>query len=799
MNKHSIIRLVSVILLIVGLGYQATECLAQEAEDADKTLSPYFLVKSDDPTVDQMPLQATSATVNIAGVIADVQVKQVYKNEGKKPLEAIYVFPGSTRAAVYGMKMTIGERTIVAKIEKRETARQQYEQAKQEGKSASLLEQQRPNVFQMNVANIMPGDLIVVEMSYTELLVPTESIYEFVYPTVVGPRYSNLPASEAPASEKWVANPYTHEGEKPTYTFDVAVNLSAGLPIQQVTCPSHKVNVQYDGKAFASVKLDESEKQGGNRDYILKYQLAGGQIESGLLLFQWKPTPGPSEEGKAENFFLLMAQPPKEVKPANIPAREYIFIVDVSGSMNGYPLDISKTVLRNLIGNLQPHEMFNVLLFSGGNTVLSDKGSLAATKANIQKAINVIDRQRGGGGTEILPALTRALNLPRAEGMSRTVVIVTDGYVRVEPEVFDLIRKNLGKANLFAFGIGSAVNRLIIEGMAHVGMGEPFILTKPDQAPAQAEKFRQYIQSPVLTNITIDFGTFQASEVEPRSVPDVLSERPVIVFGKWQGEPQGTITLTGMTGNNQKYAQRFEVGNVAPRQENVALRYLWARHQIMILGDYNLLQPSDERVELITDLGLQYNLLTQYTSFVAIDSEVRNKEGDSTTVNQPLPLPEGVSDLAVGLPAAPMMSQKAVMPSSRAVPMEKGKGMLQTEEAESSGRFFPSVGETKAQVEPMPTALPTSTAATQIKTVNAKTFTLLNGVWTDSAHSQEKTIIKLKRGSKAYNDLLAAKPELKAYFDVGENVIVNLGQYSVEIAEDGQTELTPEEIQKLLK
>ncbi len=172
----------------------ATAVSAQQAEFADKTLSPYFFVKSDDPAVDQLPLQSTSAIVNISGVIADVEVTQGYKNEGERPLEAIYIFPASTRAAIYGMKMIIGERTINAIVRTRDKARHEYELAKQQGKSASLLEQQRPNVFQINVANIMPGDVVRVELSYTELLVPADRVYEFVYPTVVGPRYSNQPA-----------------------------------------------------------------------------------------------------------------------------------------------------------------------------------------------------------------------------------------------------------------------------------------------------------------------------------------------------------------------------------------------------------------------------------------------------------------------------------------------------------------------------------------------------------------------------------------------------------------------------
>ncbi len=214
--------MLSLILFIPGISH------TQKPENGDdKTLSPYFFVKSDDPAVDQLPLKSTSAVANISGVIADVTVTQVYKNEGKKTIEAIYVFPASTRAAVYGMKMVIGKRVIEAKIKKRDEARKDYEDAKKQGKSASLLEQQRPNVFQMNVANIMPGDEIRVELKYTELLVPADKVYEFAYPTVVGPRYSNKPANGALPSDKWVQNPYLHEGEKAPFTFDITVNISS--------------------------------------------------------------------------------------------------------------------------------------------------------------------------------------------------------------------------------------------------------------------------------------------------------------------------------------------------------------------------------------------------------------------------------------------------------------------------------------------------------------------------------------------------------------------------------------------
>ena len=649
-------------------------------EHQDRTLSPFFFVKSGHPQVDQLPLKSTSARVNISGVMADVLVTQVYKNEGQKPLEAIYIFPASTRAAVYGLKMTIGIRVIEARIQKRDEARRAYEQAREQGKTASLLEQQRPNVFQMNVAHILPGDTIQVELNYTELLVPTDRVYEFVYPTVVGPRYSNRPSEAAPASEHWVKNPFLRQGENPPYAFDLAVNLAAGLPIADLACPSHKVESHFSSPSLAKVKLARSENRGGNRDFILRYRLAGEQIQSGLLL----------SEGDQENFFLLMMQPPKRVAKEQLPGREYIFIVDVSGSMHGFPLDISKTLLKNLIGRLRPADRFNLLLFSGGSSVLSEQ-SLPASQENVDRAIRLIDRQRGGGSTELLPALKRALSLEKSEGYSRTLVIATDGYVTVEEAVFDLIRKNIGQANLFAFGIGSSVNRQIIEGMAHVGMGEPFILTRPEEALHQAERFREMIQSPVLTRIKVDFNGFSVSEVEPAGVPDLFAERPIILFGKWRGRPQGQITLTGLSGEGP-FQEIIEVKGIAPQKTNRALRYLWARHRITILSDFNQLRSDDRRIREITELGLTYNLLTAYTAFVAVDTEIRNQGGTATTVKQPLPLPQGVSDYAVGgngkvAALAPFRSSAQFAPAESGDSSHPKKPLLKNEEKDKENGF----------------------------------------------------------------------------------------------------------------
>lgn len=603
-------------------------------ESEDKTLSPYFFIPDGDPMNDQMPLLSTDVQVNIAGVVADVCVKQVYKNDGQRPIEAIYTFPASTRAAVYGMKMTIGKRILVAEIQEKQQARQTYETAKKEGKRASLLEQQRPNVFQMNVANIIPGDVIEVELSYTELLIPENGVYEFVYPTVVGPRYNNTPKTQARENEQFVENPYLEAREKPKSTLTLQTNIQAGLPISEVGSTSHKIQANYQGLDKVNIILDE--KYGGNRDFILQYELKGKQIESGLLLV----------EGQQENYFMLMMQPPKRVETKDIPPRDYVFIIDISGSMRGYPLDISKKLMQDLIGNLRPEDKFNVLLFAGSNEVFAEQ-SISATPANLQKAISWLNGSRGGGGTELLSAMNRALSLPKTDGYSRSFVIATDGYVTVEKETFDLIRNKLDEANIFAFGIGSSVNRHIIEGMAYMGQGEPFIVTKQKQAPEKAEQLRQYISTPVLTDIDLQYKGLDVYDVSQQSIPDLFANRPVVIYGKYKGKANGEITLKGKRGK-QKYTQTINVAKVSADAENGALRYLWARDRIRTLNDYNGLQMNEDTKKEITNLGINYNLLTEYTSFVAVDKQVVNKDGKTTTVKQPLPMPEGVSNDAIG-------------------------------------------------------------------------------------------------------------------------------------------------------
>ncbi len=628
-----------------------------DEQSEDRTLAPYFVIKDADEAVDRFPLKDTTVKTNINGIIAETYVTQTYTNEGQNPINASYVFPASSNVTVHGLTITVGSQTVTARIKEKEEAREEFEEAKSEGKSASLMEQQRPNVFTMDVANIMPGATAVIELHYTELIQPVDGIYEFVFPTVVGPRYINTQKTELTASQleyrvktyiaengentdEWAASPYLPEGELPEGTYNITVNLSTGVPITDLSCKSHKVNVISGGESAACVTLADSEDYAGNRDFILKYKLTGEELQSGLML----------TEGEDENFFMLTVQPPQRYEPEDIPSREYIFVLDISGSMYGYPLDTAKSLIRNLVGNLvyrqDKTDTFNLILFSDEFYQLSPT-SLPATAENIQSAVSLIDSLDGTGGTEMLPALTQALSIPMNQDTARSVVIITDGYICDEKEIFQLINENMENTNFFSFGIGTSVNSYLINGIATAGLGESFIVTDEEDAQVSSERFRTYISAPLLTDIRIEYDGFDVYDVEPAAPSTLFAQKPIVLFGKWKGNAEGAIKITGKTGS-QDYVQEIPVTDAQICTDNSPLSLLWARSRLQRITDYGCSSDNPDIKEEVTRLGLTYNMMTPYTSFVAVIDTVVNPDGNADDVQQANPLPLGVSDLAVG-------------------------------------------------------------------------------------------------------------------------------------------------------
>ena len=601
---------------------------------AQKTESPYIKVLTKEAII---PLKSTKAVVQIVGKIAYIKITQTYHNKSNKAIEAEYVFPLSTKGAVHGMKMKIGNRSTTAKIYEKNTAEKIYNNAIREGKRASKLAQHRPNIFQINLGNIQPNDEVSIELLYTEMLTPVEGEYQFIFPGVVGPRFSG----EEKVNNPKTIIPFTPTGFSETFNYDINVNIRTGTIIQYVNSSSHDIKVHYPDALSAELSLSKNNVSPANRDFILNYTMRGAEIEPGLLLY----------EGKDENFFSLMIEPPKKVITEKIPPREYIFIVDVSGSMMGYPIDVAKSLLRNLLGDLKQTDVFNILLFSAENKVFQ-KNSVNANDENLKKALQFLNGtfSNYGKGTHLLEALKKSYQLPRKINSSaRTMVVITDGYVTVEKEVFQLIENNLDNASVVSFGIGNGVNRFLIEGLAKVGQSNSFIATSKEEAFKVSKVFKKYISSPLLTQIKLNKDNFEIYEVTPKSIPDVFSDRPIMIYGKYKGKASGSIQLSGYQGKT-KVTKTIKIKNSNLSSSNKALKYLWARKRIEQLDDYRTHFGDDVKDQVVA-LGLAYNLASKYTSFVAVDNEIISNKGALNTTKQPLPMTLGVKYSSIGIEA----------------------------------------------------------------------------------------------------------------------------------------------------
>ncbi len=619
------------------------------AARADEKSAPYFQVigeNTDDSSGEVLPLKSSSAKVSIDGTIARVQLTQRYANSGSVPIEAVYVFPASTRAAVHGMTLTTGGRVIAARIKESVKAKSEYATAKAEKKTAALLEEQRPNVFQMSVANLLPGDDIDVEIDWSETIPAVDSTYEFVFPTVVGPRYTG--GSGAAKGETWTWNPHLLPGTPNPAAFALNVSLTTTLPLAEVKCPSHPVKIDFKAKDQALVKIDgKSGEDAANRDFILRWKLGNDQVDAGLLLHR----------GQAMNHFLLQIAPPPRVSLDQIPPRDYVIVIDVSGSMAGFPLDTAKSLLKNLVQGLRSNDTFNVVRFATDSGVLSEE-PLAANPANVALANEFIDSQTSRGGTELEAALKRALALPGGENRSRSILLITDGFISADAETAALVRDNIGKANLFTFGIGSSVNRELLESVARAGGGEPVIVTTGNEAAPAAAKFREIVANPVLAKVRIMAEGVTLGGIEPDPHPDVFASRPLVVTGNWTGEPTGKIIVRGIGGNGMPFEKSIDLARAAAKGlDHPALPVLWARERVRRLTD---LKRDDDSIREITSLGLSYSLLTPYTSFLAVDESPREFKGVAQTVKQPVPLPKGVGESAIG--GSPAMVKNASVP-----------------------------------------------------------------------------------------------------------------------------------------
>jgi Ca-activated chloride channel family protein len=578
------------------------------------------------------PLRHTDVRATVSGFVARVVVTQEFTNPLAEPIEALYTFPLSERGAVDAMEMRTGERVIRGSIKEREEARRIYEAARAAGKLAGLLDQERPNVFTQTIANLLPGATVTVRIEYVEPLVFEAGQFSLSVPTVVGPRF-NPPGLVPDAGA--ITPPITPEGTRAGHDIAIAVDIDAGVPIGAIDSRLHEIDVERPGPMRAAVRLAERAAI-PNRDFVLAWTVGGDEVRSTVLTHR-----RPGEDGYAT--FVLV--PPAQVATANVAPKELIFVVDRSGSQSGLPLMKAKETLHWILDHLHSQDTFQIVSFSNQTEMLFERPQ-AVTLENVQRARTYIDALDANGGTYMADAVERVCQLPADGNRLRIVTFMTDGYVGNDFEVLGLVRKLRGTSRWFAFGTGNSVNRFLIDGMARLGGGEAEYVLLNEPGEVVAQKFWQRIGSPVLTDVRLEFEGLDVVQALPAAPADVWAERPLVVQARYQRAGRGRVVLRGFR-QGRPYEQALDVVLPERADANAAIASMWARAQVddLMAQDLAAMQngnfPAALRTAII-EVALAHRLVTQFTSFVAVEERVVNEGGRVRTVEVPVEMPQGV-------------------------------------------------------------------------------------------------------------------------------------------------------------
>ncbi len=673
MQQHWIITLLSALtILSMSSGTAFSETLQPITSMEQEVTQGALRVEVDEEIV-ECPLKHTDVKANISGFIARVTVTQTFHNPYDEKIEAVYVFPLPHTAAIDDMTMTVGDRRIVGLIKRRAEAQAIYQEAIKQGKTASLLEQERPNIFTQSVGNIQPNDEVRIEISYVDVLDYDMGTYEFHFPMVVGPRYipgtpttkmPELPdelegkvgelegtldgvrdganpsgTGVAPDTDRVpdasrITPPVLKPGYRTAHDISLAVSLDAGVPIQDIKIVNHKAEVDRVDASGATTVLSPADSI-PNKDFVMKYAVVGEKPEMAVLAHS---------NGPEQGYFMLMIQPKLDAELAEAPPREIVFLVDVSGSMRGEPTQKVKETMHHFLRRTKPNDTVQVITFSNRADKLFEKPA-PAIQANIEHALNFTQQIRGGGGTEMLKAIKLVLNEPVDPERVRIVVMLTDGYIGNEAEIIAEIDRRAGDQIRFsALGIGTSPNRYLIDGVAKHGGGLADVIElNTDPGPLVAQ-IAERIHRAQLAKIQIDWNGLSVYETYPRRIPELWAGRPVIMFGRYGAGGSKEIRLSGSAeGKPLKYKLHVTLRDVQPAHD--VLSKVWARKKIEDISARLYTANAPEIIEEITNIALTHRLMTQYTSFVAVD------ENDMQPINQeakaprqvvvPVPLPEG--------------------------------------------------------------------------------------------------------------------------------------------------------------
>lgn len=637
MKTKMLVWMVLSAVLIAGIAPRVFADLTERGEGS------FQVISDGDPEGKPriLPLKHTSVRAEISGFVAKVNVTQIFTNPSKNPIEAVYVFPLPENSAVNKMLLKVGKRVIKGKIKKREEAKQIYEDAKAQGKTAALLDQERPNIFTQSVANIPPGKKILVTLTYIQDMSYDNSVYKFVFPMVVGPRF--IPGNaKGRTGTGWaddtdrvtdasrITPPVLRPNERSGHDIAITVKLDAGIKLKNIHSPSHKITVSKQDSSKAEIALDTADSI-PNKDFILTYKPAGDAVQAAVLAHK---------TGK-DGYLTLMIQPKAKLPLSGITPKELVIAIDVSGSMGGFPLDTAKRTALKCLDGMNPNDTFQIMTFASGNK-LHFASPLKNTSENISRAKSVINTLRGGGGTRMLEAIQKALEFPKDSERLRIVLFMTDGLIGNEREILALLRRN--DSRVFPLGVGSSPNRYLLEEMAVLGRGTVQYVRnnmKSEKLEKLMEDFHERIAKPCITDLSVDWKGLDILDATPALMPDLFAGQPVFMHARYREAGQAGVVLKGKI-RGKPWQMKLDVKLPEKEKKHKAMGPLWARTRIKDFSRkmYKHGRNNDLKDD-ITRLALKHQLVSEYTSFVAVDDSGPTVKGKSMTVPVAVRLPHG--------------------------------------------------------------------------------------------------------------------------------------------------------------
>ncbi len=602
------------------------------------------------------PVLDTDVSIRVTGMIARTTVSQHFRNGTGSCVEGLYVFPLPEGSAVDAMRLVVGDRIIEGEIREREEARKVYEQAKSEGRKASLVEQERPNVFTTSVASIGPDEEVQVVIEYQEALRFDQGSYRLRFPLVVAPRYISGAkpagpetvsggADTASPGSGWAANtarvsdakritpPVADPAAGFTNPVHLKVNLDPGFPVRRVASGSHALRTEA-GQGNQTLVTLADRAIPADRDFELSWEPDLGREPTAAVFSQ-----AVGGGGGSELYALLMVIPPNAaVEPRARLPRETVFVIDTSGSMHGTSIEGAKAALALALSRLAPEDRFNLIEFNSVTRRLFPESRRALPDA-VETARKWVGRLRAEGGTEMLPALAAALEGSEAESAVRQVLFMTDGAVGNEEELFSYIQAHLGRSRLFTVGLGSAPNSHFMTRAALFGRGTfTYVASAAEVQPKMSALFRK-LEAPVLTNLEVKWDDANA-EAWPSRLPDLYAGEPLVVSVRLSGGSTG-VTVSGDRGG-QPWSHRL---SLAASREDSGVARLWARSKISSLTDSATAGADAEKVRrAVVEIALAHHLVSSFTSLVAVDVTPTIGRGTACEARAiPVQMPDGWS------------------------------------------------------------------------------------------------------------------------------------------------------------